>query len=378
MDEKDTYGLITPFNAINAVSRKVHGSAGTFDIGLPLAGTPGIECRTGGTTNDYQIVVTFGGLVTFSEARVTQGTGNVSSASLNGNQIFVNLTGVTNAQTIQVTLLAVDDGTATNNVTIPMSVLLGGVNASGNVDSADVGLVQRQNNKPLTSSNFRMDVNVSGNIDSADVGIYPKAEPTMPPVAKGYPLTARTAHRVVVAGMRASGRISFVDKSVCCWGLSPANRISPRFEVPNCRDRQMSRQGDGLKRANDVVGAFRGEEAFVITWAEVPVRAFVVFVAIKSPDAAHHDEATHPVVPKIANVMEAQVRARVGAFESNVIVKHNLRQPGRLCSRRYLYFPGGGSMIAQPAEFPLHVDDAAVVRRKFSFRYLSHKQEKFM
>jgi hypothetical protein len=44
------------------------------------------------------------------------------------------------------------------------------VNASGNVDAADVGQVQRQNNKPVTSSNFRMDVNVSGNIDAADVG----------------------------------------------------------------------------------------------------------------------------------------------------------------------------------------------------------------
>ena len=39
VDEKDSYGLITKFNAINAVSRKVHGSAGTFDIGLPLTGT---------------------------------------------------------------------------------------------------------------------------------------------------------------------------------------------------------------------------------------------------------------------------------------------------------------------------------------------------
>src|SRR4029077_6597493 len=120
------------------------------------------------------------------------------------------------------------------------------------------------------------------------------------------------------------------------------------WKPPNCRGCQMSRQRDRLKRADDVVGAFLGEEAFIETWTEIPVRAFVVFVAIKSPDAAHHDEATHPVVPKIANVMEAQVRTRVGAFESNVIVKHNLRQPDRLCSRRYLYFPGGGSMVAQP------------------------------
>jgi len=169
VDEKDSYGLITHFNAINAVSRKVHGTAGTFDVGLPLAGTPGIECRSGGATNDYQIVVTFGGPVTFSSARVSTGTGTVSSTSTSGNQVFVNLTGVSNAQTIQVTFLAVNDGTATTNLTIPMSVLLGDVNGSRDVDSADVFLVRQQTLHSVTTSNFREDINASGDIDSADV-----------------------------------------------------------------------------------------------------------------------------------------------------------------------------------------------------------------
>src|SRR6202011_1478767 len=124
-DDKDTYGLIAKFNAINAVSRKVHGSAGTFDVGLPLAGTPGIECRSGGATNDYQMVITFGGPVTFSNAQVTRGTGTASSISTSGDQVLVNLTGVTNAQTIQVTLFAVNDGTGPNDVSFPMSVLIG-------------------------------------------------------------------------------------------------------------------------------------------------------------------------------------------------------------------------------------------------------------
>jgi hypothetical protein len=53
-------------------------------------------------------------------------------------------------------------------------VLPADVNASTNVDSADMTLVQRQNNKPVTSSNFRMDVNASGNIDSADVALTQK------------------------------------------------------------------------------------------------------------------------------------------------------------------------------------------------------------
>ena len=171
LDEKDTYGLITHFNAINAVSRKVHGNAGTFDIGLPLAGTPGIECRSGGTTNDYQIVVTFGGSVTFSNAQVTTGTGSVSRTNTNGSQVFINLTGVTNAQTIQVTLVGVNDGTSTVDVTIPMSILVGDVNASGLVDGNDVSAVQGQTRQPVTNDNFREDVNANGLIDGNDVSL---------------------------------------------------------------------------------------------------------------------------------------------------------------------------------------------------------------
>ena len=171
VDEKDTYGLVTQFNAINAVSRKVHGAAGTFDIGLPLAGTPGIECRSGGATNNYQIVVTFGGPVTFSAAQVTQGTGSVSSTSTNNNQVFINLTGVTDAQTIQVTLVSVNDGVTTANVTIPMSILVGDTNADRSTDAIDTSQTKSQSGKAITNANFREDVNVDGFIDAIDVSL---------------------------------------------------------------------------------------------------------------------------------------------------------------------------------------------------------------
>src|SRR2546423_10948183 len=38
---------------ISAVSRKVHGTAGTFDLNLPLSGTRGVECRSGGANGDH-------------------------------------------------------------------------------------------------------------------------------------------------------------------------------------------------------------------------------------------------------------------------------------------------------------------------------------
>ncbi len=171
IDEKDSYGLVTRFNAINAVSRKTHGSAGTFDVGLPLLGTPGIECRDGGASCICQIVATFPTPVTIASAQVTQGTGTVSNTMTAGNQVLINLTGVTNAQTIKVTLLGVNDGVATNNVTIPMSVLLGDTSANGAVNSSDVSQTKAQSGHALNAGNFREDVTASGSINSSDVSI---------------------------------------------------------------------------------------------------------------------------------------------------------------------------------------------------------------
>ena len=144
-----------------------------FDINLPLGGTPGIESRNDGVT---QVVFTFPAAVSFSAtlgtqgASITSGVGSISSVSGAGtNAVTVNLTGVTDQQWITLTLHGVSDGIYTNDVAVRAGVLLADVNTSSNIDSADVTLVQRQNNKPVTSSNFRMDVNASGNIDSADV-----------------------------------------------------------------------------------------------------------------------------------------------------------------------------------------------------------------
>ena len=63
---------------VSAVSRKTHGTAGTFDIDLPQTGTPGIECRSGGANGDYQVVATFALPVTFTSATVSSGTGTES------------------------------------------------------------------------------------------------------------------------------------------------------------------------------------------------------------------------------------------------------------------------------------------------------------
>jgi hypothetical protein len=167
---------VPPVQLNAVVSRKVHGSAGTFDVDLPLTGNSGIECRSGGANCDYTLVFTFANTLTnVSGSSVTSGTGSVNSSNIDNDahNYIVNLTGVTNAQTITVSLSNMNDSAGDSSVTVSasMGVLLGDVNGSGRVDAADVSLVRQQTLQPITTSNFREDVNASGRIDAADVSI---------------------------------------------------------------------------------------------------------------------------------------------------------------------------------------------------------------
>src|SRR6266446_6310175 len=133
--------------------------------------------------------------------------------------------------------------------------------------------------------------------------------------------------------------------------------IRPKISSNSDRD---SRQRDALKGADDVVGAFFGEEAFVIAGTEIPVRALVIIIAIKSPDAALYDDATHSIVPVVAHVVETQVGPGVRTFKADVIVKDQFGQPGNALGRFKIDFAERRSAIAQRAKAPFHVDDAPV------------------
>jgi plastocyanin len=157
--------------AQSAFSRKVHGGAGTFDVPLPLTGNVGVECRSGGATNDYQMIINFATSVTVDSVAVTSGTGSVSSFSVTGSQVTVNLTAVTNIQRITVTLMNVNDGTHMGNVPVSMGLLIGDVNGNAIVNASDVGLTKSQVGQAVTMSNFREDVNANGTISATDVAL---------------------------------------------------------------------------------------------------------------------------------------------------------------------------------------------------------------
>ena len=151
------------------VSRKLHGGIAR-DINLPLTGTVGVECRSGGASNNYQIVLTFPVAGTFTGAAVSSGTGSVSSSSGSGTSMLtINLTGVTNAQRITVTLSGVSDGTNTGNLNVPMGMLLGDTSGNGAVNASDVSQTKSRSGQMVGATNFRSDVNVSNSINSTDI-----------------------------------------------------------------------------------------------------------------------------------------------------------------------------------------------------------------
>jgi len=170
---------------MDAVSRKTHGTAGTFDIEMPLTGSSGVECRSGGATHDYSLVVTFSGNVTVTgmpQSQVVTGTGCVGSGgtcdpngtvSVSGAVVTVPLTNIADVQVINVQINGVNGASdePAVNVNIPMGFLTGDVNGNRVVNSTDVAQTKSQVGQNVGSGNFREDVNANGTITATDVTI---------------------------------------------------------------------------------------------------------------------------------------------------------------------------------------------------------------
>jgi hypothetical protein len=163
----------TPVQLTDAVSRKTHGAAGTFDVELPLTGSVGIECRSGDAGGNHTFVFTFTNNVVSGNATVTTGTGFVSSFTFSGNTMTVNLTGVSDVQQITVTLSNVTDcfGSVLPDTMVSAAMLIGDTTANRTVNASDVAQVKGQVGVPVSTGNFREDLTVNGSINASDVSL---------------------------------------------------------------------------------------------------------------------------------------------------------------------------------------------------------------
>jgi glucose/arabinose dehydrogenase len=168
----------------SAFSRKAHGTTASFDLPLPLTGTPGVEPRAGGAIGDYQLVVNVTGAGSISvdgnpQAHVSSGSGMIGTGGVGnggmvtvaGSTITIPLTNVANAQTLAVTLNNVNDGTTTRSFVIPVSVLIGDSNGDGIVNSGDALQTRNRSGQTTDATNFRSDVNTDAIVNSGDTTV---------------------------------------------------------------------------------------------------------------------------------------------------------------------------------------------------------------
>ncbi|MEO8100968.1 MAG: hypothetical protein ABI790_00480, partial [Betaproteobacteria bacterium] len=148
-------------------SRKVHGSAGTFNLPIddsqPISGAVTVEPRAIGS--GHTIVFTFSGAVgTTGTATSTIGTAVASAGAT--NEVIVTLTGVPNRQRATVTLNGVN---GTTSATASLGFLVGDINNSRTVTAGDLSSLKARSGQVANLANFMMDLNASGAIGAADI-----------------------------------------------------------------------------------------------------------------------------------------------------------------------------------------------------------------
>jgi hypothetical protein len=168
----DRIGRITtpPPAMLTAVSRKVHGAAGTFDLPLSLIATnPTTEPRQSSTST---LVMSFDTAVVSANAAITEGTATVGVLTFGGTDVIVPLTGVADQQYVTISLTNVSSALVVGGSTsIRLGFLRGDVSGNRVVTVSDLAQVNAQLAQTVTATNFLKDVNASGTLSVADKAI---------------------------------------------------------------------------------------------------------------------------------------------------------------------------------------------------------------
>src|SRR5215813_7347690 len=157
----------TLITLVSAASRLTHGTAGTFDVNMPLTGISGVEDRSAST---YNAVFTFSAPVTSGGVSVVSGTATVGPITFNSNSMTAQLTGVTAVETVVLRVQNIN-GDGMQHGDVSFGFLTGDADGDRTVARADQTAVQGQLNQPVTSANFRDDLNADGRIKKGDVQI---------------------------------------------------------------------------------------------------------------------------------------------------------------------------------------------------------------
>jgi hypothetical protein len=129
----------------------------------------GIEPRDG--NGSFKIVLHFDRPIQSGTANVSSGTGSAGTVSFSGNDMLVDLSGVSNAQRLTLTANNVGavSGGVLSSVNVTIGFLIGDTTGNGAVNSSDISQTQAQSGQAISASNFREDVTVNGAINSSDI-----------------------------------------------------------------------------------------------------------------------------------------------------------------------------------------------------------------
>ena len=161
---------------VSAASSKKQGNAGTFDIDLPLSGTPGVECRQGALGTATKIVFTFSDTVNSVDSTSTS-CGRVISTTANGSTVTVLLKDIQttcDGSDVTVTLTGVNGGSGTlASAAVTFGQLAGDVNGDGTSrrDRPPIGQDRTRDAGLVTDANFRNDVSGDGKVNHADISL---------------------------------------------------------------------------------------------------------------------------------------------------------------------------------------------------------------
>lgn len=152
------------------VSRKIHGAAGAMDI--DVFSSSAVEHRQNGPT---QLLITFTGPVAglggldASDVLVT--SGGISSLSIAGSVLTLNLTGVSDRFRFAIAFPGIvgEGGNTATTSTLCFGTLLGDVDGYGLTNVLDLVTVRNHIGQPVGAANFRNDQNADGTINILDL-----------------------------------------------------------------------------------------------------------------------------------------------------------------------------------------------------------------
>ena len=159
--------------ATTVASRKVHGSAGPFDlpivVGPAIGGSVSVEPRAavGGVHTlvfDFGVAINNPGTATVQD--VTSASLGTATPLVSNNMVVVTLTGVPDNVRALISLSNVNGSLSAS---VAMGFLVGDVDNSRSVTPTDVSAVKARAGQFVDNSNFKYDLGASGVVSAADV-----------------------------------------------------------------------------------------------------------------------------------------------------------------------------------------------------------------